>query len=84
VAEAADALSNEYACTLADILLRRVPVALGGCWSSSCSREAATRIGAVMAWNEDRVALELEAFEQERDRFLRNVSQARSIAEVKA
>ncbi len=84
VAEAVDAFSNECACTLADVLLRRVPVALGGCWSSSCSRQAATRIGAVMAWNEDRVALELEAFERERDSFLRNVSQARSIAEVKA
>ena len=84
VAEAVDAFSNECACTLADVLLRRVPVALGGCWSSSCSRQAATRIGAVMAWNEDRVALELEAFERERENFLRNVSQARSIAEAKA
>lgn len=84
VAEAADAFSNECACTLADVLLRRVPVALGACWSSSCSREAATRIGAVMAWTDTRVALELEAFESERDSFLQKVSPVRTIAEAKA
>jgi glycerol-3-phosphate dehydrogenase len=76
VAEAADAFSHECACTLADVLLRRVPVALGACWSPLCSREAAMRIGAVMRWSEERVALELEAFEKERDGFLRNASQA--------
>jgi glycerol-3-phosphate dehydrogenase len=84
VAEAADAFGNECARTLADVLLRRVPVALGACWSSSCSREAATRIGAVMAWSETRLALELQAFERERDGFLRKVSQVWTIAEAKA
>jgi len=33
VAEAVDALANECAVTMADVLLRRVPVALGACWS---------------------------------------------------
>jgi glycerol-3-phosphate dehydrogenase len=70
-AEALDAFSNECACTLADVLLRRVPVALGACWSLSCSWQAATRIGAVMGWSEERVALELETFEKERHGFLR-------------
>src|SRR6202140_240915 len=84
LAEAADAFSNECARTLADVLLRRVPVALGACWSSSCSREAATRIGAVMAWSETRLALELQAFERERDGFLRKVSEVGTIAEAKA
>ena len=84
VAEAAYGFSSECASTLADVLLRRVPVALGSCWSSSCSREAATRIGAVMAWSETRVALELETFERERDGFLRKVSQVETIAEAKA
>jgi len=74
VAEAVYAFSNEWAGTLADVLLRRVPVALGGCWSSLCSRDAANRIGAVMNWNEKRVALELEEFERERDGFLQKVS----------
>jgi len=82
VAEAADAFSHECAGTLADVLLRRVPVALGACWSPLCSREAAMRIGAVMRWSEERVALELEAFEKERDGFLRNASQ--STLEAKA
>jgi len=70
VAEAVDAFSNEYACTLADVLLRRVPVALGGCWSSSCSREAATRIGNALGWSQERGADELEAFESECAGFL--------------
>lgn len=83
VAEAAEAFTTECAGTLGDVLLRRVPVALGACWSSSCSREAATRIAAVTAWNEKRVALELEGFESERDGFLRKVSQAGSSAEAK-
>jgi len=84
VAEAVDAFSNECACTLADVLLRRVPVALGACWSSSCSREAATRIGAVMNWNEKRVALELEAFEREQEGFLQKISPAGTTVEQKA
>jgi glycerol-3-phosphate dehydrogenase len=84
VAEAWDAFSNECAATLADVLLRRVPVALGACWSQSCSREAATRIGAVMGWGEARTAVELEQFERERDAFLRKAPQAEVTREIKA
>ncbi len=75
VAEAFDAFSNECAGTLADVLLRRVPVALGACWSWSCSREATTRIAAVLGWSEEQAAVELEAFETERDGFLRKAPQ---------
>jgi hypothetical protein len=57
--------------TLGDVLLRRVPVALGPCWSESCSREAALRIGAVLGWNEHAMGANLEAFETERTAFLR-------------
>jgi glycerol-3-phosphate dehydrogenase len=71
VAEAVDGFVNECAVTLADVLLRRVPVALGQCWSPSCSREAAGRIRAVMGWNDGQAAAELEAFETEREAFLR-------------
>jgi glycerol-3-phosphate dehydrogenase len=73
VAEAVYAFHNECAETLADVLLRRVPVALGACWSSSCSREAVTRIAIVMEWSEQQVVAELEAFEKERETFLRHV-----------
>ena len=45
VAEAVEAVAHESAVTLGDILLRRVPVALGACWSEECSREAAHKIG---------------------------------------
>jgi len=71
VAEAMDAVANECAMTLGDILLRRVPVALGACWSHECSREAALRIKSVMGWSEKQTATELEAFELERGVFLR-------------
>jgi glycerol-3-phosphate dehydrogenase len=74
VAEALHAFSDECAATLADVLLRRVPVALGACWSAACSREAATRIGAAVGWSEQRTAAELEVFERERESFLRKAS----------
>ena len=71
VAEAVHAYANEQAITLGDVLLRRVPVALGPCWSESCSREAALRLSAVMGWNEETTGANLEAFEMERASFLR-------------
>jgi glycerol-3-phosphate dehydrogenase len=70
VAEAVQAYVHEGAITLGDVLLRRVPVALGPCWSESCSREAALRIGAVMGWNDEALGANLEALETERAGFL--------------
>jgi len=70
VAEAVEAVMHESAVTLADILLRRVPVALGPCWSESCTQQAASRIGAVLGWNRTQIDRESEGFEQERGRFL--------------
>ena len=70
VGEATEAVAHECAITLGDILLRRVPVALGACWSEACSREAATRIGAVLGWEDSRSHHELERFEEERQTFL--------------
>jgi glycerol-3-phosphate dehydrogenase len=70
VAEAVEAVEHESAVTLADILLRRVPVALGGCWSESCSTEAASRIGAALGWDRSRIHTEYERFEDERTQFL--------------
>jgi glycerol-3-phosphate dehydrogenase len=76
VAEVAEAYRRECALTLGDVLLRRVPVALGACWSESCSREAALRIGAVLGWNEHTMGANLEAFEIERSAFLRPAGRA--------
>lgn len=70
VAEAVEAVMHESAVTLGDILLRRVPVALGACWSESCSFEAASRIGRVLGWNQTQVFREFEKFEGERTEFL--------------
>jgi glycerol-3-phosphate dehydrogenase len=84
VAEVVEAYRNEYAVTLADVLLRRVPVALGACWSESCSREAALRIGAVMGWKEQEFGAQLEQFETERTAFLKRPALAKSALEAAA
>jgi glycerol-3-phosphate dehydrogenase len=84
IAEVVEAYRREYAVSLGDVLLRRVPVALGGCWSESCSREAALRIGAVLGWNDLTRGANLEAFETERATFLRPAPQTESAHEAAA
>ena len=74
VAEAVAAVRYECARTLADILLRRVPVALSGHWNGDCSRIAAERIGTALGWSAAQIAAGLEAFEVERHAFLRPAS----------
>jgi glycerol-3-phosphate dehydrogenase len=71
VAEAIHALRSEYAVVLADILLRRVPVALGACWSLECTRTAASRIGGVLGWDEEEIEWQIETAEVERTAFLK-------------
>ena len=70
VAEAVYALERECAVTLADVLLRRVPIALGACWSQACSHEAGGRIAAVVGWDEKRTARQVEEVELEYSSFL--------------
>ncbi|HTC48436.1 MAG TPA: glycerol-3-phosphate dehydrogenase/oxidase [Candidatus Aquilonibacter sp.] len=84
IAEVVEAYRREFAVTLGDVLLRRVPVALGACWSESCSREAALRIGAVMGWNDQTMGANLEGFEMERSAFLRPVKQTEATLEAAA
>jgi glycerol-3-phosphate dehydrogenase len=80
VAEAVSAYRTEEAVTLGDVLLRRVPVALGPCWSEACSREAALRIAAAMGWKDDLVGANLEALEMESSAFLRKPRAATRMA----
>ncbi|MGC1373561.1 MAG: glycerol-3-phosphate dehydrogenase/oxidase [Candidatus Sulfotelmatobacter sp.] len=84
IAEVVEAYRRECAVTLGDVLLRRVPVALGSCWSDSCSREAAARIGAVLGWNEQTMGANLESFETERSAFLRPVGRSTAAFEAAA
>jgi glycerol-3-phosphate dehydrogenase len=70
VAEAVYSAQHEFAITLADILLRRVPVALSACWSESCTWTAASRLGEALGWSEQRITTEREHFQQERARLL--------------
>ena len=84
VAEVVEAYRRECAVTLADVLLRRVPVALGACWSESCSREAALRIGAVLGWDQQALGSNLESFEMERAGFLKRPARHSSTLEAAA
>ncbi len=84
VAEAVDAFSHQCAATLGDVLLRRVPVALGACWSDTCSRSAAMRIATVMRWSDIQTAAELEAFENERAEFLRKPARSNVLLQTAA
>ena len=84
VAEVVEAYRRECAVTLGDVLLRRVPVALGACWSESCSREAALRIGAVLGWNEYTLGSNLESFEVERAGFLKRPARHSAALEAAA
>ena len=74
VAEAVDAFANQCAVNLGDVLLRRVPVALGACWSAECGRVAASRIAAAMCWNDTRRGAVLEQFEAECQAFLQRMT----------
>lgn len=70
LAVAVHAVERESAITLADILLRRVPIALTGNWSPEQSIASAERIGRALRWSESRIAEELESFAAERDRLI--------------
>jgi len=70
VAQAGEAVAYEHAFTLADILLRRVPMALDQDWSEDCTVQAASRIAVALNWTEHRMKEEVDAFEEERSRFL--------------
>jgi len=84
VAEVVEAYRRELAVTLGDVLLRRVPVALGPCWSEFCSREAALRISAVLGWKDQAMGANLEAFEMERSAFLRPLAGSSAAFEAAA
>jgi glycerol-3-phosphate dehydrogenase len=79
VAEVVHAYVHEHATSLADALLRRVPVALGACWSDVCSREAALRIGAVLGWSDEATGAALEALETERASIMARSASARRL-----
>ena len=84
VAEVVEAHRKEFAVSMGDALLRRVPVALGACWSESCSREAALRIGAVLGWDDQALGANLESFEMERSAFLHRPARHTSALEAAA
>ncbi|MCU1286873.1 MAG: dependent oxidoreductase [Acidobacteriales bacterium] len=70
VAEAVHAVESECAVTLGDMLLRRVPVALGQCWNSECTDHAAKNIGAALQWTQEEISTAKEDFEIEHSRFM--------------
>jgi glycerol-3-phosphate dehydrogenase len=68
--EAMHAVQREFAVTLGDILLRRVPIALTGTWSCEQSAEAARNIGRILGWSDQKIGEELVGFHLERERLL--------------
>jgi glycerol-3-phosphate dehydrogenase len=70
VAEAVNAFACEHAQTISDVLLRRVPVALNGCWTEECSAAAAQSIGSALGWSDLKIGAERDAFNAERSAFL--------------
>ena len=78
VGEAVEAFQHEYAVKLADVLLRRVPVALGPCWSSHCSEIAAMKIASAMGWSSAEMNSQLESFQSERQAFVGNPADAKA------
>jgi len=82
VVEAVDAFENQCAVTLGDVLLRRVPVALGPCWSTECSRVAGSQIAASMGWRETCLGEGLEQFEAECESFLQRTTCSRGKEQV--
>jgi glycerol-3-phosphate dehydrogenase len=70
VAQAVEAVAYEHALTLADILLRRVPMALDRDWNEDSTLQAASRIAPALHWSERRIREQIEAFEEERGHFL--------------
>lgn len=78
VGEAVEAFQHEYAVKLADVLLRRVPVALGPCWSSQCSEIAAGKIASAMGWSSAEMNSQLESFQSERQAFVGNPADAKA------
>lgn len=70
--EAVYAFQREHAATLADVLLRRVPVAFAPDWSDESALEAATRIGTALHWSESETRRQFETFLIEKNSFLKN------------
>ncbi len=83
VGEAVFASRNEQAMTLGDILLRRVPVALGACWSDECARTAAGNIGNALGWSMFESGRQLETFKQEYGRFMKKPEATKADAELR-
>jgi glycerol-3-phosphate dehydrogenase len=59
------AVTHERARTLADILLRRLPVGWSACHALDGAERAARVMAAQFGWDSDRVAGEVRAYEQE-------------------
>jgi glycerol-3-phosphate dehydrogenase len=71
VGEAVYAIRNEHALTLADVLLRRVPVAFHVSWTRESAMDAAHRVGNAIGWNIAETNRQLENFLAEYDAFLK-------------
>ncbi len=65
LAQVAYAVDHEFAVTLADVLLRRLPVGWSKCHALDGAARAASVMAPHLAWNDDRIAHEIAAYERE-------------------
>ena len=65
LAQVAYAVEREQALTLADVLLRRVPVGWSACHAVDGARRAASVMAPRLGWDDARVAAEVVAYERE-------------------
>ena len=70
VTRAVHAFQHEFAVTLGDVLLRRVPVALSSNWTADDTRTAARQISHALGWSDFEVTQRIEDFAAEKSAFL--------------
>ena len=66
MAQAVYAVDEEHAATLADVLLRRLPVGWSACGALDGAERVAALLGARFGWTAERVAAEVASYESER------------------
>jgi glycerol-3-phosphate dehydrogenase len=65
LAQVAYAVEHEHAVTLADVLLRRLPVGWSVCHALDGAERAARVMAPRLGWSDDRITHEVAAYERE-------------------
>jgi glycerol-3-phosphate dehydrogenase len=58
----AEAIEQEWAVTLADLLLRRTGIGVSACLGLDCAERAATLMAGIAGWTKVRQSMETDAY----------------------